>query len=686
MNSFTGKVQIVLGILFLVILIVLGAAFYILMEKNMIRQRHQEMANSTELIHRMASTYANQSIRNYLRALSEKTRDLAVYYYQNYDASEGRMSLAYRYFKEVMLDKNFGKIGYTGYLAGVDSNAINMIHPAIEPGVDLGRSEIIREASRMKEGFFSYMWQNPGEISQREKVAYLTYFKPWDLVIWASSYKNEFYSLVSLDVLEENIGPLTFGEGGYAFVMDREGEMLIHPAGNGAFILDRADAAGRKFVWEMIEKGEGNMRLLLKDPHAWGRNVDVDADTDLPLPGSGEAEEYLLYYKSLPEMNWIIGTLLPISPMYDFLGRIRLLTIGAILIGGMIIFLFISLLFRRMLRPISRMKRVSDAVSRGDLSGRIEVTGDDEISVISRQFNTVLDDFEGILEKIHTAAAILVDSLHDLTASSQEIESTSNEQAASVKEIVSTMEDSDQLAKGIASRINEVASIAKNTQKAVADGVVLVDQSRGKMEEIKSANAERIAGVKMLNDRVENIWEIITLINFIADQTRIIAFNAELEASTAGSAGKSFRIVASEIRRLVDNTVASTGEIRTRIDEIQHASDRLILASEEATERIVEGWELSQDVGRVFEDILSSAEISAGSANHIALSIQQQVSAFEQILLTLKQISEGIDNFVLSTRSSTETCQRLEETANRLNRMIKGYGIGKGKKEVLEKK
>ena len=72
---------------------------------------------------------------------------------------------------------------------------------------------------------------------------------------------------------------------------------------------------------------------------------------------------------------------------------------------------------------------------------------------------------------------------------------------------------------------------------------------------------ETISGIKMLGEKIESIWDIVNIINGIADQTKIIAFNAELEASAAGEAGKNFQIVATEIRRLADSTVSSTNEI-----------------------------------------------------------------------------------------------------------------------------
>jgi len=112
--------------------------------------------------------------------------------------------------------------------------------------------------------------------------------------------------------------------------------------------------------------------------------------------------------------------------------------------------------------------------------------------------------------------------------------------------------------------------------------------------------------------------------------------------------------------------------------EIQHSSDNLIISSEEGTGKIITGWELSNKLQGIFEEILSSSEISATSAEKIATSIKQQVSAFEQILITLKQISEGIDNFVISTKSTTKASISLKEMVDNLNNSIDEYKVDVG--------
>ncbi|MBP5156636.1 MAG: hypothetical protein ILP18_02025, partial [Treponema sp.] len=149
-----------------------------------------------------------------------------------------------------------------------------------------------------------------------------------------------------------------------------------------------------------------------------------------------------------------------------------------------------------------------------------------------------------------------------LVAYSRETAETAQNQSAAVKEIVATMEDCTALSEDISRQITDVSSLAVKTNGDVADGVELIADNVTQLREIADANKTTIEGIKELGNKITNIWDIVTLINSVADQAKIIAFNAELEASSAGEAGKNFHIVATEIRRLADSIIDGTKEIK----------------------------------------------------------------------------------------------------------------------------
>ncbi len=316
------------------------------------------------------------------------------------------------------------------------------------------------------------------------------------------------------------------------------------------------------------------------------------------------------------------------------------------------------------------------AEGKAEFSKDIYLINFDELGEMAVYVNGILDNFGKLIESIKKAVDLLRESSQTLSASSQENSVTSNEQAAGVSEVVSTMEDSNTLTKTVGKKVSLMSEQSEETRKNVEQGFAIIRESLEKMDEVKDANTETIQGIKSLSEEIKSIWDIVNIINGIAGQIKIIAFNAELEASAAGEAGKNFEIVASEIRRLADNTVNSTSEIKTKISEIESSSEHLIEASAQGTKRIEEEWEISQRIEGVFNDIRSSADDSAQSAGEITNTVSQQVNAFEQILLTMKQLSEGVNNFVLSTKSTTETARNLSSMVDTLDQLVKTAGLG----------
>ena len=169
-----------------------------------------------------------------------------------------------------------------------------------------------------------------------------------------------------------------------------------------------------------------------------------------------------------------------------------------------------------------------------------------------------------------------------------------------------------------------------------------------------------------LNEKVNSIWEIVTIINNIADQTKIIAFNAELEATSVRARERNFKNVANEIRRLANGTMDSTKEIKERINNIQTSSEELLHYSQNCTEQIKHGTDLANSLRASFMNISSSAQVNAQSSAEIKKRIQQEAQAFSQIVTTLQQISKSIESFSTSTRAIIDTSSVLQQNAQKL--------------------
>lgn len=651
-KNLAGKISLTSNIPFVIVMVLMGliSSQFLDNEIKNLAQRNRE--NTVNISVQLLESEIDSAARNYLRSVAEKNMQLLDYYYRL--AADGAASEkdAFSRAREIFLDQEYGRIGTTGYLAGVSGNGILVIHPKSE-GTDASGLDFMKKAIELKNGYLEYEWQNPGEEFPRKKAGYLSYFSPWDIMVWASSYKEEFNSLLDMNSIKNVVEKGRTGKNGFLLLLDSEGRVLAGEEAFSSHFPADADAASAiaSLAEVVLEKERGDSFL--------------DSASGLMA----------FSFAAMDEIGWHLAAFDFTSDYAGITKTFRMIIFLTIIISSLAVSYFVRLLMARLLSPIKAIQAVSSRVASGDLSGRINIRREDEIGELSLFFDKVIDSFADLVEKTRQASAVLIESTHSLGTGAQEVSSTANQQAASVKEILSTMEDSDKLSQGVALRIQEVVKIANNTKDSVDKGFGLIKESLGKMSEIKDTNANTINGIKTLGRQIETIWEIVNIINGIADQTKIIAFNAELEAAAAGEAGKNFQIVASEIRRLADGTVDSTNEIKSKINEIQHASDKLVISSEEGTQRIREGWDISHNIRKVFEDVLSSSEITASSAEDISRSIRMQVASFEQIFLTLKQISEGIDSFVLSTKSTSEASEQLKEIADNFSETFDHYKL-----------
>ncbi len=298
----------------------------------------------------------------------------------------------------------------------------------------------------------------------------------------------------------------------------------------------------------------------------------------------------------------------------------------------------------------------------------------DEISYSQFLANEMIGYLQRVLDKAVSTGLEIDSSSMELVKVSSETESTAVEQSTATNEIVSTMEEAGKLTKEVDVKIQQVSQISENTARTVRDGVQLLQDNLTKMNAIAQTNRDMVQGIEDVNKKIASIWDIISIINSIADNTKIIAFNAELEATNLHEKGRNFKNVANEVRRLANGTVDSTREIRERINHIQDATDSLLQSTERSSQKITEGISLVHSLESALSTIDVSARKTASSSAEIQSRISQETEAFNQIVLTLHQISRSIESFSSSTHTIMDTAFELQNNANNLATIINEGG------------
>jgi len=291
----------------------------------------------------------------------------------------------------------------------------------------------------------------------------------------------------------------------------------------------------------------------------------------------------------------------------------------------------------------------------------------DELAYTNYLSNLMFKLLKNILNSASEIGFSIVEGSNRLMEVSNDTESTAIEQSSGIKEIVATMQDSNVLSQNIESTINEVATMISDTAEQVNGGSDVLRDNLDTLNLILQSNIDTIDGIKNFNDKISSIWEVVNIINSIADQTKIIAFNAELETTNVHTNTKSFKNVANEIRRLANNTMDSTKEIKELITEIQTASDILLQSAFNSNTQIKQGRNVATSLDDIFSKIKETSKENSDSAFEIKLLISQETKAFEQILDTLKNISTEIENFSISTGTIIDTAGALQETVDLLD-------------------
>jgi len=383
LSTLSLRTKLLLGysLTFLVSVVLGNLIIFMVVQNTIETNTENELTNTTNIIMNMVKTASDASIKNHLRAVAEKNKEIVQHYYDEYRL--GRMSEAEAKKKasEMLLSQTIGK---TGYIYCLDSKGVLRVHPKIN-GADLSKYDFIREQIRTKQGYLEYEWANPGEKTPRKKAIYMSYFGPWDWIISASSYREEFKDLFKVNDFRDDILAVSIGKTGYPFVMDSKGNLIIHPKLQGKNMYDAKDANNQEFVKEIIAKKVG------KIAYTWQN------------PGEAKPRDKLAIFNYIPEFDWIVASSIYLDEFNGPLmtiGYATLLTLGLVILLVVLITWYIS---SSISRPIQDIMQGFSRGVKGDYSGRIDIRSGDEIGQLALYYNDFMEKLSESSSSLHAS-------------------------------------------------------------------------------------------------------------------------------------------------------------------------------------------------------------------------------------------------------------------------------------------
>jgi len=242
-----------------------------------------------------------------------------------------------------------------------------------------------------------------------------------------------------------------------------------------------------------------------------------------------------------------------------------------------------------------------------------------------------------------------------------ELASGSSEQAASVVEITAAMEELARTASQIAGNAGAQADLAQHAEESGNSGAAAVEDAVEGVEEVQ----KRISGIasraETLGTRSKEIYRVLDLITEIAQETHILSLNAAIEAAAAGDHGRRFSVVAEEVRRLAQRSQESVDSVRHLLDEFASSIRATVVATEEGSGEAGRVLERAQAAAAAIEELRQASGDTARVAREISLATQQQNAASDQVVLTLKEVSQVVQRMADGLKTFTDTADRLNQ-------------------------
>ncbi|WP_321961902.1 methyl-accepting chemotaxis protein [Paraburkholderia sp. J7] len=288
-------------------------------------------------------------------------------------------------------------------------------------------------------------------------------------------------------------------------------------------------------------------------------------------------------------------------------------------------------------RKVEKLLGVVSRAAAGDLTGDVEVTGEEPIDQLAAGIKGMMSDLAGVIGKVVESAGTFKDSSQDIAARADTVASGAQLLGATVEEMNASIEELTASINSIADNSRGADQLAKDTQQEAERGAKAVTRS--------------IEAMELINRSSEDIGEIIKVIGEIASQTNLLAFNAAIEAARAGEHGLGFSVVADEVRKLAERSSQATKEISKLINE--------------SVKRVAQGSEISKQAGEAFEKIVAGVSRTTQAISEISCGADEQLIAAREVSAAIQQVAE-------ETEKSAGACDTIARAAASL----KGGAVG----------
>ncbi|MGO0062128.1 methyl-accepting chemotaxis protein [Brevibacillus fluminis] len=447
------------------------------------------------------------------------------------------------------------------------------------------------------------------------------------------------------------------------------------------------EANGLKYLYTMVER-EPSTFLYVVDGQPLGQTDDVS------LPGQLEANTYEGMQKVFQTGQTQIGelniddtygaTITAYVPLVDKSGHM-IGIVGAdfdataiyqlmaknkrdlifITVGILAFTLLLSWLFAHYLvKPLRRLTGAVQEVRKGNLAVQIEPGSKDEIGILAQAFGAMVSDLNQMVRGINESSYTVSQSSHHLELTVEAANRRTEQMARQVEALRDGAEEQSHLVQqtsqtivAMSREIDDISARSQNVQERSQAATQLADQGNmqitqtvEQMKAVRHAQQEAEQVIGALDDKSQEISEIVHVITGIAAQTNLLALNAAIEAARAGEAGKGFAVVAEEVRKLADQSGVAASHIESLIADVQSCIGQAVETIRAAAVQMGHGVESIQRSGSTFLSIMQAVHVVNEQIDSVAAAAKQLSAGSERLV----DATKGVEGFAVQTSQAAD--------------------------------